>query len=285
MQARALLLSLALFAVPALAQDRAACEKLFKPDVGQSGKDVIWVPTPDELVTRMLQMAKVTPQDYVVDLGAGDGKIAIAAAKQFKARSRGIEYNPEMVKLAQCYAKAEGVADRANIVQGDIFEEDFRKATVVTMYLLPDLNLRLRPTILAMAPGTRVVSHDWDMGEWQPDKSVTLDVPDKEVGHEKLSRVFLWIVPARVAGDWCGIGKAKGATLRLAQEFQRFRGELSKGKDTFGFRGKISGPTVAARGHLNLHLEGDRLRAQALNRKYSPFHRALFVRQRGGRCP
>jgi len=247
--------------------------------------EVPFIVTPDHVTLAMLQIANVGPDDYVIDLGSGDGRIIITAARRFGARGLGIEYVPDLVLKSRESARIAGVTGRAFFREQDLFKTDLSPASVITMYLLPEVNLQLRERILKLRPGTRIVSHDWDMGEWQPDKSVTLDVPDKEVGHEKLSRVFLWIVPARVQGDWCGIGKAKGATLRLAQEFQRFRGELSRGKDTFGFQGKIAGPTVAARGHLNLHLEGHRLRAQAINKKYSPFHRALFVRQRGDRCP
>ncbi|MCZ8132392.1 MAG: class I SAM-dependent methyltransferase [Steroidobacteraceae bacterium] len=205
-------------AVPAArAQDRAACEKLYAPSVGQSGKDVIWVPTPDELVTRMLEMARTTSADYVVDLGAGDGKIPIAAARQFGARAKGIEYNPDMVKLAQCLAKAAGVAERARIVQGDIFKEDFRSATVVTMYLLPELNIRLRPTLLEMRPGTRVVSHAFDMDEWQADEEQTVDG----------RTAYLWIVPARVGGRWeVAENGGEPRTLTLNQQFQQVTGSL-----------------------------------------------------------
>ena len=138
----------AAFAVDADARDRKDCERDYKPQVGQSGKDVVWVPTPDELVQRMLRMAKVTPQDLVYDLGAGDGKIAIAAGK-LGANSVGIEYNPDMAKLANCMVTADGVASKTKIIQGDIFKEDFSKATVITMYLLPELNLCVRHRILA----------------------------------------------------------------------------------------------------------------------------------------
>src|SRR5690606_10280927 len=152
----------------ASADNRETCYRDYQPSSGQAGKDVVWVPTNDALVMRMLKMADVKPTDLVYDLGAGDGKIAIAAAKHFGARAVGIEYNPEMVKLAQCLTKVEGVEGRAQIRQGDIFETDFSSATVVTLYLLPELNLRLRPTLLDMKPGTRVVSHSFLMDDWEP---------------------------------------------------------------------------------------------------------------------
>jgi SAM-dependent methyltransferase len=247
--------------------------------------EVPFIVTPDHVTVAMLQIANVGPDDYVIDLGSGDGRIIITAARRFGARGLGIELVSDLVLKSRESARIAGVSGRAFFREQDLFKTDLSPASVITMYLLPEVNLQLRERLLKLRPGTRIVSHDWDMGEWQPDKSVTLDVPDKEVGHEKLSRVFLWIVPARVQGDWCGTGKAKGTTLRLAQEFQRFRGELARGDDTFGFQGRINGHAVAARGQVNFHLEGDRLRAQAIHKKYSPFHRALFVRQRGDRCP
>lgn len=205
---------------PALAQTREACEREFAPRSGQAGKDVIWVPTQEELVLAMLKAAKVTAKDYVVDLGSGDGRIPIVAAKQFGARATGIEYNPEMVKLAQCNARAEGVTDKVEIKQGDIFESDFRDATVVTMYLLSDLNMKLRPTILAMKPGTRVVSNSFKMGDWSADQHI-----EPENGY---TRAYLWIVPADVAGRWT-VKTEKGAEqfeLRIEQHFQELKASI-----------------------------------------------------------
>ena len=207
---------------PALerAPDRAACERDFTPRSGQAGKDVIWVPTSDRLVTRMLKLASVSPQDLVYDLGAGDGKIAIAAAREFGARAVGVEYNPEMARLAQCYAEAEGVADRVRIVHGDIFETDFSSASVVTLYLLPELNLRLRPTILKMKPGTRIVSHSFMMDDWEPDdRSVTQD-----------GQAYMWIVPADVAGTWLFQRKdgRERFEIRLEQTFQYVTGTVGR---------------------------------------------------------
>jgi hypothetical protein len=203
------------------ARTRAECERDYKPQVGQAGKDVIWVPTPDELVNRMLASAKVTAKDFVVDLGAGDGKIAIAAGKKFGANAMGIEYNPDMAKLAHCYTQAEGVSDKVKIIQGDIFKEDFSKATVVTMYLLPELNLCVRHRVLAMKPGTRVTSHSFTMGEWEADESF-------EVDHRN---GYLWIVPARVGGTWNFRDATGGVqfTVSLNQTFQKIGGEVTEG--------------------------------------------------------
>ena len=199
------------------AKDRRECDRDYKPQVGQSGKDVVWVPTPDEIVQRMLRMAKVTPQDTVYDLGAGDGKIAIAAGKM-GATSVGIEYNPDMAKLAQCYVQAEELTGKTRIIQGDVFKEDFSKASVVTMYLLPELNLRLRPTILNMKPGTRVTSHQFTMGDWEPDETAEVDY----------RTAYLWIVPAKVEGAWTLREQGGNAqyTVNLSQKYQKIAGDV-----------------------------------------------------------
>src|SRR5688572_30376702 len=178
---------------PVAAQTAAATkDKDFTPSVGQEGKDVIWVPTPQSLVDRMLQMAGTKPTDYVIDLGSGDGRTVITAVKKFGAPALGIEYNADMVALAKRAAEKEGVADRAQFIQGDIFQTDFSKATVLTLYLLPSLNVKLRPTILNMKPGTRVVSHAFTMDDWQADM---VDSADGRTA-------YMWIVPAKVAGTW-----------------------------------------------------------------------------------
>ena len=216
----------------------------YQPRLGQEGKDVIWMPTGNDLVNLMLKTAKVGPSDLVYDLGAGDGKIAIAAAKNFGARAVGIEFNPEMAALAQRNAKRAGVGDRVTIINGDIFKEDFSKATVVTLYLLPDLNLRLRPTILKMKPGTRVVSHAFTMGDWEPDQEL-------DVG----SRGFYWVVPANVAGEWSlnGIESSNKATLSLTQHYQNIAGNITIGNK--------SQPLLKAK------LQGDRLSFSYIGRK------------------
>lgn len=200
---------------------RRADEKLgddkFQPEIGQAGKDVIWVPTPDSLVKAMLTVAEVKPDDYVVDLGSGDGKIAISAAKDFGARAHGIEFNPEMVALARRNAQRAGVASKVTFQQGDIFETDFTDATVVTMYLLPSLNLKLRETILKMKPGTRVVSHAFSMGDWEPERTINTDD----------ATGYFWIVPANVAGRWAfEVGNDRFA-VELKQTYQML--EMPKG--------------------------------------------------------
>lgn len=205
----------------ACAQTGTATET-YTPTVGQAGKDVIWVPTPQSLVDRMLDMAQLTPRDRLVDLGSGDGRTVITAAKR-GAKARGIEFNPDMVEMARRNAQAEGVSDRATFEQGDIFESDFSEATVVTLFLLPSLNLRLRPILLDMPPGTRIVANSFDMGEWQADETA-------DVGGDCTSycRALKWIVPAKVAGTWVLDGK----TLELAQSFQMLEGTLRDGAAT-----------------------------------------------------
>jgi precorrin-6B methylase 2 len=195
-----------------------ATDPNYKPARGQGGKDVIWIPTPPELVEKMLTMAKVTPQDQVFDLGAGDGIIAIAAAQKFKANAVGIEFNPNMAEFARRKVAEAGMQDKVRIITGDIFKEDFSSANVVTMYLLPELNLRLRPTIMTMKPGTRVVAHAFDMGEWQADETATA------AG----ATAYLWIVPAPVQGGWSvTFDGAKTARLNLEQTFQNVGGTLT----------------------------------------------------------
>jgi SAM-dependent methyltransferase len=194
-------------------------DAIYKPRLRQPGKDVMWLPTPDAMVTQMLRAAKVTSKDLVYDLGAGDGKIPIAAAKQFGARAVGIEYEPNMAALAQRNAKRAKVSDKVKIIQGDIFKEDFSAATVVTLYLLPDLNHQLRPTLLAMKPGTRIVSHQWHMGEWEPDESIRGAQSDS----------FLWIVPAQLEGRWSLRDEAGSwqASVEFTQRFQRAAGQIT----------------------------------------------------------
>jgi len=191
----------------------------YVPQRGQMGKDVMWLPTSDDLVFKLLEAAEVGPNDELVDLGAGDGKIPIAAARQFGAKAWGIEYNKDLAALAQRNAQRAGVGDRVRIVHGDIFQEDFSKATVVTMYLLEELNAQLRPSILAMKPGTRVLSNTFSMGDWEPDQVIRVT---NGTG-------YFWTVPANVAGLWTlsGLDEKGNATLKLDQNFQRLGGTLT----------------------------------------------------------
>ena len=227
LQARAIALLSAAFL---LFSANSFSQPKFEPQVGQAGKDVIWVPTPDEVVDRMLTMAQVTLNDFVMDLGAGDGKIAIAAAKKFGARAVGIEYNPDMVKHANANAQAAGVAGtgagKALIRHGDIFATDFSQATVITMYLLPGLNMKLRPQILSMRPGTRIVSHSFTMEDWDADEISSVDG----------RRAYFWVVPANVQGGWSLDAGGQKTELALEQTFQKIQGTVALGVLQAGLR-------------------------------------------------
>ncbi len=214
----ALALSLSVALASGIAQAQPAKE--YEPEVGQAGKDVVWVPTPQALVDKMLDMAKVTPKDYVIDLGSGDGRTVITAAKR-GSKALGIEYNPDMVELSKRSAAKEGVSDKASFVKADLFESDFSQAQVITMFLLPSINVKLRPKILDLKPGTRIVSNSFDMEEWKPDETATVE------GCNNWCTAHLWIVPAKVEGSWkLATRRADAQTdfsddLRHAQERQR----------------------------------------------------------------
>ena len=235
LSALALLLALA---GPASAQTAPAESKEYTPQVGQSGKDVVWVPTPEALVERMLRMARVGPKDVVIDLGSGDGRTVIAAGK-LGARAMGIEYNPDMVDLSIKNAEKAGMGDKVKFIKADIFESDFSEATVITMYLLPSLNIKLRPKILDLRPGTRIVSHAFNMEDWQPDQTVTVEGRD----------AYMWIVPAKVQGSWklsVPVGSGEESwQLALAQQFQRLNGGVKgSGKSFDLIDPKITGSAV-----------------------------------------
>lgn len=191
----------------------------YKPQSGQAGKDVVWVPSPQALVDRMLDMAAAKPGDILFDLGSGDGRTVITAAKR-GIEAYGIEYNPDLVALAQRNAEKEGVSEKAKFTKGDIFESDFSKATVLTLFLLPNLNMRLRPTILDMKPGTRVVSNSFMMEDWEPDDRI-----EASGDCTSYCRAFKWVVPAKVGGTW----KFEGGQLELKQTFQKLEGTLTTG--------------------------------------------------------
>jgi SAM-dependent methyltransferase len=207
--------SLTLLLAAALASNAIAQQygdKEYQPHSGQEGKDVIWVPTPEALVQKMLDMVKLTPKDIHFDLGSGDGRTVIAAAKR-GVKAIGVEYNPDMVALSKRLAQKEGaaIAARTEFVRGDIFETDFSKANVLTLYLLPSLNLKLRPIILNMQPGTRVVSHAFNMGDWDADETAQVEG----------RTAYLWIVPAKVDGTWRMEG---GGDVVLKQMYQKLDG-------------------------------------------------------------
>src|ERR1700756_2412371 len=217
------------------AQVEAAQE--FQPQVGQEGKDVIWVPTPQALVNKMLDMGKVTAKDYVIDLGSGDGRTVITAAKR-GAKALGIEYNPDMVELSKRNAAKEGVNDKAQFMKADLFESDFSQATVITMFLLPDINIRLRPKILDLKPGTRIVSNSFTMGDWTADETT----PASE-GCTSYCTAYLWIVPAKVEGTW----KLPQGELTLKQTYQMISGTLKSGANSTPItNGKLTGDQISS---------------------------------------
>lgn len=219
------IVSLFLFSKSVLSQVKVRDE--YSPEQGQEGKDVRWFPTPQALVEKMLDMAKITSTDFLVDLGSGDGRTVITAAKR-GVHSVGVEFNPDLVNLSKKNAAKEGVSDKAEFIKADLFSYDFSKATVVTMFLLPEINLRLRPKILEMKPGTRIVSTTFTMQNWQYDDIVRID--DKT---SKWTTAYLWIVPAKLAGNW----KFEGGELKLNQQFQIVTGELTTDGNTIKLTG------------------------------------------------
>jgi SAM-dependent methyltransferase len=214
--------------------------------VGQSPPDldVPYVTTPEHVVDAMLGLAHVKPSDNVLDLGSGDGRIVIKAAAAHGARGMGVEIDPELVKLSNENARKAGVADRAKFVEQDLFETDLTRASVITMYLLPDVNLKLRPSLLKLKPGTRIVSHDWDMGDWEPDAKVVVDVPDKKLGVRKQSTLMLWNVPALIDGAWSA---GKRIRLQLAQKYQMLSGSAQLGGESYP---DVTGRVDGDRAHL-----------------------------------
>jgi precorrin-6B methylase 2 len=237
---RRTLLASALFSIIASSAFAQAAQqtKPFEPQVGQAGKDVVWVPTPQALVDRMLDLAKLTPQDYLMDLGSGDGRTVITAAKR-GATAMGIEYNPEMVELSKKNAAAAGMTAKATFMKADLFETDLSKATVITMFLLPSINMKLRPTILNLKPGTRVVSNTFTMEDWDPD--TTSSVTD---GCTSWCTALFWIVPAKVAGTW----KLPTGELTLTQTFQKITGTLKSGTASTPVTGKLMGDQITFSG-------------------------------------
>jgi hypothetical protein len=224
-------IGLALLLASGLAYAQPA--KDYEPSVGQQGKDVVWVPTPQALVEKMLDMAKVTPKDYVIDLGSGDGRTVITAAKR-GATAQGIEYNPDMVDLSKRNAAKEGVSDKATFAKADLFQSDFSQATVITMFLLPSINIKLRPKILDLKPGTRIVSNSFDMEDWKPDEDATVS------GCDHWCTAHLWIVPAKVGGTW----KLPQGDLTLKQTFQMVSGTIKSGNVITPVNGQLNGDQI-----------------------------------------
>jgi SAM-dependent methyltransferase len=261
----------------------AAAALYLAVSLASAADEVPFVTTPDTVTLAMLELAAVTARDHVVDLGSGDGRIVITAARRFGASGLGVEIVPDLVRTSRERARAAGVGNRVEFREQDLFATDLGAATVVTMYLLPDVNLQLRPRLLALAAGTRIVSHDWDLGDWAPDRTVTVDVPDKALGRDKFSRVHLWTVPANVHGRWC----ADGASLEIVQRFQRFSATLSSAgaaAPAAVFDGRIEASTLRSEGlhAVSLNVDGATLR---LAGSAGGVPARTFVRARGSACP
>ena len=251
------------------------------------GDEVPFVTSPDNVTLEMLNIAGVKRGDHVLDLGSGDGRIVILAARRFGATGLGVEIDPALVRLSNSHASNAGVGQRVAFREQDLFKTDLSSATVITMYLLPEVNLQLRPALLALKPGTRVVSHDWDMGDWTPDRTTVLPVPDKKVGLEKSSKVHLWVVPARVDGLWCG--GAVGTTLRFVQRYQAITGTLAWRDRSRVLVGQINGTEVRALGGrlgaLVLQAQGDdELRVASSRAELALLRGQTFRRASADRC-
>lgn len=247
---------------------------LSAPAGAQEGRgDVVYVPTPQVVVDEMLGMAKIGPADYLVDLGSGDGRIVITAAKKHGAQGVGVDLDSYLLRLAREGAQKEGVTARATFLEENLFETDLSKATVISTYLLPEMNLKLRPKILALKPGTRVVAHDYHMGDWYPDSQKDIPVPEKVVGTPGLSYIYLWVVPAKVAGKWqgqvSGAGKEVPYEIAFDQFFQILEGNVRAGSDNVQLRGRVvngdqitfttqpKGSTGGQRHEFNGRISGD----------------------------
>jgi SAM-dependent methyltransferase len=245
--------------------------------------EVPFITTPDHVTVAMLELAGVGAADHVIDLGSGDGRIVITAARRFGASGLGVEIVPDLVQRSRAAARAAGVADRTEFREQDLFATELSRASVITMYLLPEVNLQLRPRLLKLAPGTRIVSHDWDLGDWRPDQRVTLDVPDKAIGREKRSTLMLWTVPAAVHGLWC----APGARLEIVQRFQDFSATLSeagRSAPVLVFDGELSGARAQARPPALARLDVGAAEIVAEGLGGLP-ERRRFVRAAGSSCP
>lgn len=251
-------------------------------------EEVPFITSPDNVTLEMLSSAGVQRGDHVIDLGSGDGRIVITAAKKFEATGLGVEIDPALVERSKANARKAGVADKVEFRVEDLFKTDLAPATVVTMYLLPEFNLQLRPALLALKPGTRIVSHDWDMGDWKPDRTTVVDVPDKKVGLQKSSKIHLWTVPAKVDGLWCAGGLLRGASITLTQTFQNFSGTLAWRERTRALAGSISGSELrtpaGSSGELVLQAEGDALRISAAQGNMALAQGASFTRASGASC-
>lgn len=262
----------------------AACLAAAPPVPAVAQDDVPFVTTPDHVTLAMLELAGVTAQDHVVDLGSGDGRIVITAARRFGATALGVEIVGDLVRQSRASARRAGVDDRVRFVEQDLFATDLRGASVVTLYLLQAVNLQLRPRLLQLAPGTRIVSHDWDLGDWAPERTLVIDVPDKAVGRDKRSRLHLWTVPARVHGLWC----AAAGSLQVTQRFAAFSATLTRSGESAPlvvFDGLVHGDALRAHGDTAaLTASGETLTLDRIASLGWPVTPLAFGRAAGERC-
>ena len=254
----------------------------------QPTEEAPFITSPDNVTLEMLNAAGVKRGDFVIDLGSGDGRIVILAAKRFEATGLGVEIDPRLVEISKTNARNAGVADKAEFREQDLFKTDLAAATVITMYLLPEVNLQLRPSLLALKPGTRIVSHDWDMGDWKPDRTTVVPVPNKAVGLEKSSKVHLWTVPARVDGLWCAAGLLRGASIALTQKYQTFEGVLGWRDRTRNLVGSINGTELRVpagnNGELVLQAAGNALTITAAQGNLALVQGQSFTRATAATC-
>lgn len=250
--------------------------------------EVPFITSPDNVTLEMLNAAGVKRGDHVIDLGSGDGRIVILAAKRFEATGLGVEIDPRLLELSKTNARTAGVADKTEFREQDLFKTDLSPATVVTMYLLPEFNLQLRPSLLGLKPGTRIVSHDWDMGDWKPDRTTVVPVPNKAVGFEKSSKIHLWTVPARVDGLWCAAGLLRGASIVLRQTYQTFEGTLGWRDRTRDLAGTINGSELrvpaGSSGELVLQATDNALRLTTAQGNLALAQGQTFSRATGASC-
>jgi hypothetical protein len=265
----------------------AALLLAFLPATSNALEDVPFVTTPDNVTNAMLELAKVGPGDHVIDLGSGDGRIVITAAKRFGATGLGVEIAPDLVAKSIQNARLAGVEGKVRFLEQDLFKTDLAPATVVTMYLLPEVNLKLRPTLLALKAGTRIVSHDWDMGDWKPDRRLTIEAATRKIGVRKASDIYLWVVPTDVDGLWCGSGNATGTKMTIAQEFQRATGTVTNIRGVYHFEGRIEAQRLASTsgdGKIAFDVSGDDLRVRGAEGVYAHLDGTPFKRSCCGSC-
>lgn len=256
------------------------------PLAAQANEEVPFITTPDRVTLAMLEMAGVKPGEHVIDLGSGDGRIVITAARRFNATGLGVEIDPALVERSIGNARKAGVAERVSFRVQDLFHTDLAQAQVVTLYLLPQLNLQLRPRLLALKPGTRIVSHDWDMGDWQPERSLTLEVPEKTIGREKKSTVHLWVVPAQAAGLWCG---PQNLQLQVTQRFQQVAATLQRPGEAaplmvFDARLRADSGQVLPPHGGGFTVQGEQLRIGSLEGAGAAYNGLVFRRAAAGGC-